>query len=78
MTACTTILALFPLAFSKSGGLVGAELATVVIGGLISSTFLTLVAVPVIYMMFYETIPDAPGRVSRWIFRRPAPNADPS
>ena len=78
MTACTTILALFPLAFSKSGGLVGAELATVVIGGLVSSTFLTLVAVPVIYMMFYETIPDAPGRVSRWIFRRPAPNADPS
>ena len=78
MTACTTILALFPLAFSKSGGLVGAELATVVIGGLISSTFLTLVAVPVIYMMLYETIPDLPGRVSRWVFRRPAPDADPS
>ena len=33
MTAFTTILALFPLAFSSASGLVGSELATVVIGG---------------------------------------------
>lgn len=73
MTAFTTILAIFPLAFSDASGLVGAELATVVIGGLISSTFLTLVAVPVTYMLLHETIPGLPGRISRLITRRPAP-----
>lgn len=72
MTAFTTILAIFPLAFSNDSGLVGAELATVVIGGLVSSTFLTLVAVPVTYMLLHETIPSLPGRITRLITRRPA------
>ncbi len=76
MTAFTTILALFPLALSDTSGLVGAELATVVIGGLISSTFLTLVAVPVTYMMLHESIPNLSARVFRWISRRPAPTSD--
>ena len=76
MTAFTTILALLPLAFSDSSGLVGAELATVVIGGLISSTFLTLVAVPVTYIMLHQSVPHAAARVSRWITRSPAPRAD--
>ncbi|MDP6183926.1 MAG: efflux RND transporter permease subunit, partial [Gammaproteobacteria bacterium] len=51
MTAFTTIFALLPLAVfvPESAGIVGAELATVVIGGLITSTFLTLVVVPVLY-----------------------------
>ena len=51
MTAFTTIFALLPLAIfvPESAGLVGAELATVVIGGLVTSTFLTLVVVPVLY-----------------------------
>jgi len=51
MTAFTTIFALLPLAIfvPESAGIVGAELATVVIGGLITSTFLTLVVVPVLY-----------------------------
>ena len=59
MTAFTTTFALFPLAVSSddSGGIIGAELATVVIGGLISSTFLTLVAVPVIYTIMHSSIP---------------------
>ncbi len=57
MTAFTTILALIPLSLGDSAGLVGAEMATVVIGGLISSTFLTLVAVPVVYLLFEESIP---------------------
>ena len=65
MTAFTTILALIPLSLSESAGLVGAELATVVIGGLISSTFLTLVAVPVVYMLFEETVPNVYRRVLR-------------
>ena len=65
MTAFTTILAIFPLAFSDADGLVGAELATVVIGGLISSTFLTLVAVPVTYMLMHESIPNLWARARR-------------
>ena len=72
MTAFTTILALIPLSLSDSAGLVGAELATVVIGGLISSTFLTLVAVPVVYLLFEESIPNLYYRVRRLIWRRPA------
>ena len=77
MTAFTTILAIFPLAFSDSNGLVGAELATVVIGGLISSTFLTLVAVPVTYMLLHESVPNFFDRVRRIVLRRPTPNAAP-
>ena len=72
MTAFTTILALIPLAFSESSGLVGAELATVVIGGLVSSTFLTLVAVPVVYMLFEESIPNLYYRVIAAVTRRTA------
>ena len=50
MTAITTIFALLPLAlFASSGTLIGQSLAITVIGGLFSSTFLTLIIVPVIY-----------------------------
>jgi HAE1 family hydrophobic/amphiphilic exporter-1 len=51
MTASVTLIALVPLALSDTGesGLIGAELATVIIGGLLSSTLLTLVVVPSIY-----------------------------
>ena len=53
MTAFTTSFALLPLALiiGESAGIVGAELATVVIGGLMTSTFLTLVVIPVIYSL---------------------------
>ena len=82
MTAFTTILALVPLALGDASGFVGAELATVVIGGLFSSTFLTLVAVPVAYILLYETIPNLPGRVVQLVTRRrasePVPDADES
>ena len=52
MTAVATILALLPVAlgFSK-GSIIAAELGTVVIGGLFSSTVLTLVIVPVVYSL---------------------------
>ena len=76
MTAFTTILALFPLAVSDTSGLVGAELATVVIGGLISSTFLTLVAVPVTYMLLHDAVPRAWSTAIRRITRRPVTPAD--
>jgi len=67
MTAFTTIFALLPLAMSSAneGGLIGAELATVVIGGLVSSTFLTLIVVPVVYTLAHESVPNAVGRLIR-------------
>lgn len=52
MTAIATILALVPLAAGfNQGSIIAAELGTVVIGGLFSSTFLTLLVVPVIYSL---------------------------
>ncbi|NJL93035.1 MAG: efflux RND transporter permease subunit [Anaerolineae bacterium] len=53
MTATTTITAQLPLAAStESGAIIAAELGTVVVGGLISSTLLTLLVLPVIYSLF--------------------------
>ena len=52
MTAIATILALVPLAAGLSqGSIIAAELGTVVIGGLFSSTFLTLLVIPVVYSL---------------------------
>ncbi|HSL32165.1 MAG TPA: efflux RND transporter permease subunit [Candidatus Limnocylindrales bacterium] len=52
MTAIATILALAPLAAGfNEGSIIAAELGTVVIGGLLSSTFLTLVVVPAAYWL---------------------------
>ncbi|HUS59201.1 MAG TPA: efflux RND transporter permease subunit, partial [Planctomycetota bacterium] len=53
MTALTTMLGLLPLAIGLGeGGEAQAPLARVVIGGLISSTIITLVIIPVIYSFF--------------------------
>ncbi|WP_068776753.1 efflux RND transporter permease subunit [Paenibacillus sp. FJAT-26967] len=50
MTALATVGALLPLAFGfESGGLISKGLAVTVIGGLISSTLLTLIIVPLVY-----------------------------
>ena len=71
MTAITTSFALLPLAVeTEGGGLISAELATVVIGGLTSSTALTLLVLPIVYMLFNESIPRLAGRVMRRIARR--------
>ncbi len=52
MTAIATILALMPLAAGfNEGSIIAAELGTVVIGGLFSSTFLTLLVVPAVYFL---------------------------
>ena len=71
MTALTTSFALLPLAAfaGGEGGIISAELATVVIGGLISSTALTLVVVPVVYYLFNVSIPSLLSRA----FSRRAP-----
>ncbi|KRE39931.1 efflux RND transporter permease subunit [Paenibacillus sp. Soil522] len=50
MTAIATVGALIPLAFGfESGGLISKGMAVTVIGGLTSSTLLTLIIVPVVY-----------------------------
>tara|TARA_R110000851_G_scaffold164108_1_gene308205 strand:+ start:707 stop:5107 length:4401 start_codon:yes stop_codon:yes gene_type:complete len=50
LTATAAIMGFIPMAISTSGGAeVQRPLATVVIGGLITATFLTLVVVPVLY-----------------------------
>jgi multidrug efflux pump subunit AcrB len=50
MTAAATVLALLPIAVGAAGGAVISKgLAVVTIGGLITSTMLTLVIVPVVY-----------------------------
>jgi hydrophobic/amphiphilic exporter-1 (mainly G- bacteria), HAE1 family len=53
MTALATIVALVPVAAGVStaggGGLISQSLAVVVEGGLISSTFLTLLVIPIVY-----------------------------
>ena len=52
MTAVATILALVPMALGigGKGGFLSTPLAVVVIGGLFTSTFLTLILVPVLYL----------------------------
>jgi len=53
MTATTTALGLLPLLFSHgTGSEVQRPLATVVIGGLVSSTVLTLLVIPALYKWF--------------------------
>ena len=62
MTAIATMLALMPLALGLSEGeIIASELATVVIGGLFTSTFLTLIVVPVVYSL----VEDGKVRASR-------------
>lgn len=54
MTAFATIAALIPLAVTTSSGtLISKGLAITVIGGLTSSTLLTLIIIPVMYELFY-------------------------
>ncbi len=53
MTATTTIMALIPLALGiNEGGEAQAPMARAVIGGLFSSTLITLVIIPVVYSIF--------------------------
>jgi HAE1 family hydrophobic/amphiphilic exporter-1 len=52
MTAIATIFALMPLVLGFSeGSIIASELGTVVVGGLFTSTFLTLIVVPVVYSL---------------------------
>ncbi|PID79468.1 CusA/CzcA family heavy metal efflux RND transporter [bacterium DOLZORAL124_64_63] len=59
MTAITTALGLFPLLFSHgTGSEVQRPLATVVVGGLVTSTLLTLLVIPAFYKWFAIKVED--------------------
>ncbi|MCC7380388.1 MAG: efflux RND transporter permease subunit [Deltaproteobacteria bacterium] len=66
MTATVAALGFIPMALSSSAGAeVQRPLATVVIGGLVSATFLTLFVLPTVYAFMYRkeqpTSPEGPG-----------------
>ena len=73
MTAIATILALLPMALglSNAGVFIAGPLAIVVIGGLTSSTILTLLLVPTLYVI----VEDIRGRLGRG---RPTPPVSPA
>ncbi|MCT4565676.1 MAG: efflux RND transporter permease subunit [Maledivibacter sp.] len=67
MTTLTTVLGLFPLALGiGEGAETQAPMATVVIGGLLLSTLLTLVFIPVLYTIF----DDFNGFLRKKIFKK--------
>lgn len=73
MTAGATIMALLPLALGMAGEgvLIGKGLGIVVIGGLLSSTVLTLVVVPIVY----EIIENVKEKISSPRKSKQSPNA---
>ena len=58
MTALVASLGFVPMAVAHgTGAEVQRPLATVVIGGIVSSTFLTLVVLPALYSLFHKKDP---------------------
>ena len=75
MTAVATILALVPMALGfggEGGGFLSTPLAVVVIGGLFTSTFLTLILVPVLYLAFDRLRPKGAYEPDEEDFTSPA------
>ena len=63
MTTTTTLLGMVPMALGiGEGSELQAPLARVIIGGLVSSTLVTLVVVPVVYTLFEEGLELLPRR----------------
>jgi HAE1 family hydrophobic/amphiphilic exporter-1 len=70
MTTVTTVLALVPMALGLGeGGELQAPMARVIIGGLTTSTLITLIFIPVIYTMLEE-------RAEKALARRAMPGAE--
>lgn len=64
MTMLTTVLGLLPMAIGiGEGGEIRAPMAITVIGGLLVSTFLTLIVIPVVYTVF-DRSPEPPAQLS--------------
>ena len=78
MTALATIFGMVPVALALGeGGEARAPMAVIVIGGMITSTILTLVVVPVSYLLFDRLVT---SRSMKWIgstFLGIDPNAPP-
>ena len=67
MTTLTTVLGLLPLSFGfGEGGEAQAPLARVVIGGLLSSSLITLVLIPVVYSIFEKRFKTKKMQVPEW------------
>jgi HAE1 family hydrophobic/amphiphilic exporter-1 len=67
MTTLTTVLGLLPLSFAIGAGAeIQAALARVVIGGLLASTMVTLVFIPILYVSMEQVMEKA--RQSDWAF----------
>ena len=65
ITAAVASLGFLPMALSTSGGAeVQKPLATVVIGGLLTATLLTLLVLPVLYTFFTKDGEPSPGEAS--------------
>jgi multidrug efflux pump subunit AcrB len=75
MTASATIFALMPMALGLTGGgaFISGPLAIVVIGGLVSSTVLTLLLVPVLYSLVERRSERRRLREAQTLDGRPAP-----
>ncbi|MFE2527010.1 efflux RND transporter permease subunit [Streptomyces sp. NPDC059382] len=80
MTALATIFALLPMALGVTGegGFISQPLAVVVIGGLVSSTLLTLLLVPTLYTMveLFKERRRAKKRARLTVVPSPAPTED--
>lgn len=58
MTTLTTVVGLLPMALAFGAGTeANQRLAIAVIGGLMVSTFFTLILIPTLYVMFEERFP---------------------
>lgn len=69
MTSLTTILGMVPMAVELGDGSeTWSPMARAVIGGMVSSTFLTLIVIPTIYVSVEETL----ARIRAWRERRQA------
>ena len=69
MTTFATVFGMLPLALAIGPGAeMRAPMAQAAIGGMISSTLLTLVVVPVVYTVIEDAM-GLPGRIRRWLSR---------
>jgi HAE1 family hydrophobic/amphiphilic exporter-1 len=77
MTAFTTMAAVTPIALALSeGGEQRAPMAVAVIGGLATSTFLTLLVVPCVYLVMDRFSRQVGQRASHWL-EGPTPSPEP-
>ncbi len=68
LTALAAALGFLPMAISTGAGAeVQRPLATVVIGGLVSSTLLTLLVLPVLYYLFEERLKTTKGKMKKTV-----------